>query len=104
MLQGAEHHSLAAFSSDHDEDALVADQLAGDQLFQYLLAILAATQVVVMQDDVVALVAAHAQGFFTPISGIHITRAHVSQHGLQRAAEIGKVIDNQDAFTAVIQH
>ena len=104
MLKGAEDHGLAAFGGDHDKDALMTDQLAGDQLFQHLLTILAAAQVVVMQDDVVALVAAHAQGFFTAIGGVHITRTHVTQHGLKRTAKVGEIIDDQDAFTAVFQH
>ncbi|MOA27875.1 hypothetical protein D3C78_1487790 [compost metagenome] len=104
MLQGTEDHGLAALGGDHDEDALVADQLADQQLLEHLLAILAGAQVVVVQDDVVALLPAQGKGLFAAVGGVHVAGADIAQHGLERAAEIGKVVDDQKARAAVIRH
>lgn len=104
VLQGTEDHGLAALGGDHDENALVADQPRGDQLLEHLLAVLAGAQVVVMEDDVVALLPAHGDGFLATVGGIHVARAHLAQHGLDRAEEVIEVVDHQKALVAVILH
>ena len=57
-LQCAHDHCLAAFGGAHDEDAVRADQLQMVQLFEYLLAVLAGPQIVVVQNYIIFGVAA----------------------------------------------
>ncbi|MNJ26136.1 hypothetical protein D3C77_206020 [compost metagenome] len=105
VLQRAEDDRLAAFGSDHEEHALMADQLVEDQVLEHLLAVLLAiAQVEVLEDKVVALLRAHAQRLLTAVGRVDIAYAQLAQHGTGRAAKIREIIDDQKAFLAVDLH
>lgn len=105
MLQGTEDHGLAGLGSHHEEHAFMADELLDHQVFQHLLTVLAAVaQVIVLQDEVIALLRTHAQRHFAGIGGVHVLDAQLTQHGADRAAEIREIIDDQKTFLVVRQH
>ena len=105
MLDGAKDNRLTALGSDHDEHALMADVLVDDQVFKHLLPVLLAiTQMEVLQDEVIALLRAHAQRLLAAVSGVHVAHAQLAQHGTGRRTKVGKVVDDQKALLPVLQH
>ena len=83
----------------------MADVLVDDQVFEHLLAVLlAVAQVEVLQDEVIALLCAHAQRLLAAVGGIHVAHAQLAQHGTSRRAKVGKVVDDQKALLPVLQH
>ena len=83
-LQCGHDHGLAALGSDHDEDAVGADQLFVVQLFEHLLPVLALTEVVVVQDDVISGFAAEAESFLAVGGNIDVLGGHLPEHALDR--------------------
>ncbi len=105
MLDGTENDGLAALGGDHDEHALMADVLVDDQVFEYLLAILLAiAQVEVLQDEVIALLRAHAQRLLAAVGGVDVAHTQLAQHGPGRRAKVGEIVDDQKALLPVLQH
>ncbi|MNY47937.1 hypothetical protein D3C86_1832370 [compost metagenome] len=96
---------MAILGRDHDEHAFVADQPVGHQVFEHLLAILlAVAEVEVVQDEVIALLRAQAQRLLAGVGGVHFLDSQLAQHGPDRAAKIGEIIDDQKAFFVPCQH
>ena len=81
-----------------------AYQLALMQLLKHLLTILAIAQIVVMQDDVIAGLAAQRDCFCPTGGDIDMLCTHLGQHGLHRRAEVAEVVDDQKALVAVDDH
>ena len=105
MLQGAEHHRLAGLGGDHDKHGFMADQLLDHQVFEYLLTILlAVAEVEILQDEIVGLLRTHAQRLLAGVGGIHVLDAQLTQHGTDRTAEIGEIIDDQKTLLVIRQH
>ncbi|MNQ62524.1 hypothetical protein D3C85_768730 [compost metagenome] len=105
VLQGTEHHGLTGLGSDHDKHTFMADQLLDHQVFEHLLAILlAVAEVEVVQDEVIALLRAQAQRLLAGVGGVHFLDSQLAQHGPDRAAKIGEIIDDQKAFFVPCQH
>ncbi len=102
VLQRAHDHGLGVLGGDHQEQGAGFQAFQVDELFQYLLAVLAVAEVVVGEDDVVALVAAHLDGFFAGAAHVHIQRAQLLDDGLDRAPELAEVIDDEKALVRVI--
>src|SRR5690606_8434770 len=94
----------AAFGGDNDEDAMWAEQLVMVQLFQHLLAVLALAEVVVMEDDVIGVLAAQRQRLLTIDRRIDMRHAHLPQHAGERRAEIGEIIHDENALVLVFDH
>ena len=103
-FQGAHHHGLAALGSTHDENAVGADQTGVVQLFEDLLAVLAGTQVVIVQNHVIGRVAAHGNGLFPAGGGVDILHGHEPQHSCHRRTKLGEVIYHQEALFTVVDH
>ncbi|MNV59255.1 hypothetical protein D3C71_1516690 [compost metagenome] len=105
MFKGAEHHRLATLGGDHEEHTFVADQLIDHQVFEYLLTVfLAIAQVVVLQDEVVALLRTHAQRGLAGVGRVDILDPQLTQHRPDGTAEIREIIDDQKTFLVVRQH
>jgi hypothetical protein len=98
-MLGRAHDGLDAFfGRHHHPDSGGQQQVAHLAFFQHLLAVLAVSQVVVAQHDVIAVATQQGHGLATAVGLVDGARPQVAQAFAQQLAHAGKIVDQQIAL------
>ncbi len=82
-FQRSQHHGLTALGGDHHEHAVGWKQAPVMEFLQDLLTVLAAAQVIVVQDHVILIASTQGQGFLAAAHRVDVVHTHLPQHAGQ---------------------
>src|SRR5690606_10166940 len=99
-----QHHGLTALGGDHHEHAVGWKQAPVMEFLQDLLTVLAAAQVIVVEDHVILIAPTQGQGFLAATHRVDVVHTHLPKHADQGCTEVGEVIHYEKAQTAVVDH